>query len=194
MSGEIYTMVGNSMNPTLFEPMILEITRPDRYCPGDVVVFSDRNKTRTTVHRIVKCTPSGFITRGDNNLTEDQPIIQEDILGKVVAAYRGEKRFKIRNGKYGYREHRYLQTRKRLFPYFIKMFTFWYHLLSGSGICIHLLPKKFKPRIIQYQNRQAHLFIGSLMVGRYDVHRRHWIIFRPWRIFIDEKTLPLTNP
>lgn len=181
------------MNPTLFEPMILETTRPDRYCPGDVVVFNDRNKNKTTVHRIVKFTPTGFITRGDNNLSDDQPINQQDILGKVVAAYRGEKRFRVRDGKYGYRIHCYLQIRKRVLPGLIKMFSFWYHLLSGSGIFINFLPKKFKLRIIEYHNRQAHLYIGNILVGRYDVRRHHWIIFRPWRIFVDEKTLPLPS-
>ena len=180
------------MNPTLFEPMILETNRVDHYFSGDVVVFNDSNK-RIIVHRIVKLTQTGFITRGDNNLTDDEPIIQPDILGKVAAAYRGEKRYRVGDGKYGCMLHRYLQIRKILFHYLIKIFTFWYHLLSGSKVFINLLPKKYKPQIIQYQNRQAHLYIGKIFIGRYDARRCHWVIFRPWRIFVDEKTLPLPN-
>ena len=192
MSERIYSMVGNSMNPTLSEPMILETILSDRYYLGDVVVFNDRKK-KTIVHRIVKLTETGYITRGDNNLTDDEPIGYHDILGKVVASFRGEKRYNVSGNNYGYLLHCYLQIRKRLLLHFIKIFTFCYHLLFGLRILTHLLPQKYKPQIIQYQNEQAHLVIGKILIGRYDVRHHHWIIFRPWRIFIDERKLPIPN-
>ncbi len=104
-------MSGSSMNPTLCEPMILETSRFEHYSRGDVVVFTYKNGN-TIVHRIVKRTKFGFITSGDNNLTDDEPIVQHDILGKVVAAYRGEKCYRVSEGKNGYRVHRYLQVQK----------------------------------------------------------------------------------
>ncbi len=192
MSERIYSMVGNSMSPTLLEPMILEIIKVDHYYCGDVIVFSHMNK-KNIVHRIVKVTANGYITRGDNNLMDDEPIDYHNIHGKVVAAFRGVKRYKVSNNKYGYLLHRYLQIRKMVLLYCSKTLAFGYHLLSGSDIFANLSPKKYTPQIIQYQNRQAHLYIGKILVGRYDVRRRHWIIFRPWRIFINEKTLPLPN-
>ncbi len=178
------------MNPTLVEPMILETEPADCCNLGDVVVFIDRNK-KAIVHRIVKQNISGFITRGDNNLTDDEPIVKQDILGKVVAACRGEQRYRVSGGKYGYLLHRFLQVRKIFLSYFIKLLSFWYRLFSGSGFFIKLLPQKNKPKIIQYQNGQAHLYIGRIFAGRYDVRLSRWIIFRPWRIFVDEKSLPL---
>jgi signal peptidase I len=180
------------MNPTLLEPMILETITADCYYRGDVVVFHDRKK-KTIVHRIVKLTETGYITRGDNNLTDDEPIDYHDILGKVVAAFRGKKRYTISSNKHGYLLHRYLQIRKTLLHYSIKILSSCYHLLSGSGIFVNLLPKKYKPQIIQYQNQQTHLVIGKILIGRYDVRRHHWVIFRPWRIFIDERKLPIPN-
>ena len=185
-------MVGISMAPTLVEPMILETELADYYHIGDVVVFVDRNR-KTIVHRIVKQTRHGFITRGDNNLTNDEPIVQQDIRGKVVAAYRGEKRYRVNGGKYGYLLHCLLQIRKKKLNFFRKILSFWYYMLSGSGFFVKLLPQKYKPKIIQYQNAQAHLYIGNFLAGRYDLRLKRWIIFRPWRIFVDEKSLPLSN-
>ena len=189
MSERIYSMIGSSMNPTLFEPMILETSKADRYYPGDVVVFNSKNKT--IVHRIIKVNQTGYITRGDNNLNDDEPIDFHDILGKVIMAFRGNKRYKVCGNKQGYLLHRYLQIRKKLLHRFIKVFVFGYHLLSHSGIFVHFLPPRYKPRIIQFQNGQAHLYMGTILVGRYNVRRHNWVIFRPWRFFIDEKKLPI---
>jgi signal peptidase I len=104
ISEKIYSMVGISMVPTLVEPMILETEPADYYNPGDVVVFIDRNG-KTIVHRIVKRVGSVVTTRGDNNLLDDEPIVRQNILGKVVAAYRGEKRYRVGGGKSGYLLH-----------------------------------------------------------------------------------------
>jgi hypothetical protein len=84
-----------------------------------------------------------------------------------------------------------LQIRKVFLGHFIKFLSFWYHLLSRPGFFIKLLPQKSKPRIIQYQNGQAHLYIGKIFAGRYEKRWKRWIVFRPWRIFVDEKSLPL---
>ncbi len=192
MSEKIYSMSGNSMKPTLSEPIILEVFRAEQYNRGDVVVFSDRN-SHNIVHRIVKLTESNFITRGDNNLMDDEPIIQANISGKVVAAYRGEKRYRLSEGKNGYRLHRYLQIQKIILRYPQRILSFGYRLLSQPHFFTKLLPRKYKPKIVQYQNCLAQLYLGKILVGRYDVRRQNWIIFRPWRIFIDEKTLPKPN-
>ena len=185
-------MSGNSMIPTLSEPMILETSRAEQYSQGDVVVFTDRNRN-TIVHRIVKITESGFITRGDNNFADDEPIVQQDILGKVVAAYRGDKCYRVSEGKNGYKVHLYLQIRKNILRYPLRLLSLGYHLLSRTDFFTKLLPRKYKPKIIQYQNSQAQVYIGKILAGRYDVRRQHWIISRPWRIFVNEKSLPHPN-
>ena len=188
ISEKIYSMSGNSMYPTLSEPMILETSTAEHYRQGDVVVFTKKN-CNTIVHRIVRLTNSGFITRGDNNLKDDEPIVQQDILGKVVAAYRGEKQYRVSEGSYGYRLHCYLQIRKNILRYPLRSLSFCYQILSRTDFFKKLLPRKYKPKIIQYQNSQAQVYIGKILAGRYDVRRQHWIISRPWRIFINEKRL-----
>jgi signal peptidase I len=96
--------VGPSMNPTLREPEMLEIVpndnRPLRV--GDVVFFLPPQNDQPVVHRIVRVTPAGMSTLGDNNTQEDTFLLQpKDIKGQVVAAWRGQKRRKIAGGLQG---------------------------------------------------------------------------------------------
>ena len=70
--------VGPSMNPTLREPEIMEIMpydgRPVRV--GDVVFFLPPEADQPVVHRIVRVTPAGISTLGDNNTREDAFLLQ----------------------------------------------------------------------------------------------------------------------
>lgn len=191
MTASIFTMSGMSMLPLLSEPMILETIQPAHYRRGDIVVFGGENGDRSTVHRIVRVTTEGYITRGDNCLVDDRPINRKDILGKVVFAYRGEKRFRVLNGHRGYLLHCTLQFRKKRMSPVFRILSYPYNLISRSQLVVRLLPEKYKPRIIQYGNGQAHLFIGTTLIGRYHRPAGHWIIFRPWRILVDEKALPV---
>ena len=89
---------GPSMNPTLREPEIMEIMpyagRPLRV--GDVAFFLSPEADQPVVHRIVRVTPAGISTRGDNNTRADTFLLQsKDIKGQVVAAWRGQKRRNI---------------------------------------------------------------------------------------------------
>ena len=86
--------VGPSMNPTLREPEIMEImpydSRPLRV--GDVAFFLPPEADQPVVHRIVRVTPAGISTLGDNNTQEDAFLLQpKSIKGQVVAAWRGQK-------------------------------------------------------------------------------------------------------
>jgi hypothetical protein len=61
--------VGPSMNPTLQEPEVMEIMP---YCnrpmhAGDVIFFLPPEGDQPVVHRVVRVTPAGISTRGDNN-------------------------------------------------------------------------------------------------------------------------------
>src|ERR1035437_1916387 len=92
---------GPSMNPTLREPEIVEVMpydgRPLRV--GDVAFFLPPEADQPVVHRIVRVTPAGISTLGDNNTREDAYILQpKSVKGRVVAAWRGQKQRKIAGG------------------------------------------------------------------------------------------------
>ena len=55
---------------------------------GDVVTFRAADNAYVT-HRIVSKTGNAVITQGDANNTQDSPITEGDIVGKVVSVWRG---------------------------------------------------------------------------------------------------------
>ncbi len=96
--------IGSSMNPTLREPAIMEIVpyngRPVRV--GNVVHCLPPGTEEAIVHRVVRVTPAGMVTRGDDNPRDDgMPLQPQHIYGRVVAAHCGRKRRRIAGGAMG---------------------------------------------------------------------------------------------
>lgn len=100
----LFAHTGISMNPTLTSSDLLEVRcyngKPAR-C-GDVILFTREDHSQPFVHRIVKLSGSGVITRGDNATADDPWQLQpHEIFGQVVAACRGNKRRSIAGGNRG---------------------------------------------------------------------------------------------
>ena len=49
---------------------------------GDIVVY--KNEQGFTIHRVVKMAEETFITKGDANNIDDQPVKYEELLGKTI--------------------------------------------------------------------------------------------------------------
>lgn len=188
--------VGPSMNPTLREPEMMEImpydSRPLRV--GDVAFFLSPEADRPVVHRIVRVTPAGISTLGDNNTQEDIFLLQpKDIKGQVKAAWRGQKRRKIAGGLQGRLTSRRLRWRRVLDRGVSSLLHPLYHALSHCGLIARLLPAPFRPRVVVFQTQgrdQFQLLLGQRIIGRYDDQKRQWQIQRPFRLFVDERVLP----
>lgn len=201
----VYT--GTSMNPTLVEPELLEV-KPygaKRVWPGDVVCLKSPEADMTVVHRVVSVGPrsgrptdgrpqEGIRTRGDNNLQDDPWVLQpEDIIGRVTSAQRGARRRKVPGGRQGLvvlRRARFGQMIWRcagLVPHKL------YSLVAGLGPFDRLLPRGLRPRLVRFDARYRvflKLLSGRLTVGQYDDRREEWRIRRPFRLFVDEESLP----
>ena len=188
--------VGPSMNPTLREPEIMEImpydSRPLRV--GDVAFFLPPEADQPVVHRIVRVTPAGISTLGDNNTQEDTFLLQpKSIKGQVVAAWRGQKRRKIAGGLQGRLTSRWLRWRRVLDRGVSPLLHPLYQALSHRGLIAWLLPAPFRPRVVVFhaQGRdQFQLLLGRRIIGRYDDHRHQWQIQRPFHLFVDGRALP----
>jgi hypothetical protein len=184
------------MNPTLREPEIMEIkpyeNRPVRV--GDVVFFVSPETAQSVVHRIVRVTPAGLCTLGDNNTKEDTFLLQiESIKGQVVAAWRGQKRRKIAGGYQGRLTSRWLRWRRVLDRSVAPLLHPFYRAISHWGLIAWLLPAPFRPRVVVFHARgrdQFQLFLGQRIIGRYDDQRHQWQIQRPFRLFVDGRILP----
>ena len=193
--------VGLSMNPTLREPEIMEImpynNRPLRV--GDVAFLLSPKADQPIIHRIVRVTPAGISTLGDNNTHEDTFLLQpESIKGQVVGAWRGQKRRKIAGGFQGRLTSRWLRWRRVLDHGGSHVLHPLYYALSRRGLIARLLPASLRPRIVIFQTRgqdQFWLLLGQHIIGRYDDQTRQWQIQRPFRLFVDERVLqrPLSS-
>lgn len=188
--------VGPSMNPTLREPAIMEIVPYNNRTlrVGDVVFFLSPKNDQRVVHRIVRVTPAGISTLGDNNTREDTFLLQpKNIKGRVVAAWRGQKRRKIAGGLQGRFTSRWLRCRRVIDRGVSHLLHPLYHALSDWGLIARLLPHSFRPRVIVFKTQgleQFQLLMGQRIIGRYDNQRHHWQIQRPFRLFLDGTTLP----
>ena len=186
---------GPSMNPTLREPEMMEISpydnRPLRV--GDVAFFLSPEADRPVVHRIVRMALEGISTLGDNNTREDAFLLQpKDIKGQVVAVWRGQKRREIAGGLQGRLTSRWLRSRRVLDRGASHLLHPFYRALSRWGVIAWLLPAPFRPRVDVFHTRgqdQFRLLLGQHSIGRYHEQKRQWQIQRPFRLFVDERAL-----
>jgi len=186
---------GPSMNPTLREPEMMEVVpydnRPLRV--GDVAFFLSPEADQPVVHRIVRVTPAGISTLGDNNTQEDTYLLQpKHIKGQVVAAWRGQKRREIAGGLLGRLTSRWLRWRRGLDRGVSPLLHPLYQALSCCGLIARCLPAPFRTRVVVFQTKgqdQFRLMLGQHIIGRYDDQKRQWQIQRPFRLFVDERVL-----
>ena len=184
------------MNPTLREPEVMEIVpygnRPSRV--GDVVFFLPPETEQPIVHRVVRVTPSGISTLGDNNSREDTVLLQPtDIKGQVVSTWRGRKRREIAGGFQGRLTSRWLHWGRIPGSGVSYLLHPLYSALSRSGLTVRLLPASLRPRVVVFQaqgQEQVRILMGQQVIGRYDTRKRQWQIQRPFRLFVNERMLP----
>ncbi len=87
--GELRLRVtGTSMLPAIRPGDLLHVRRcaPDDAEPGDVVLFL--RHSRLFAHRLISCTETQLLTRGDGRATFDPPVTTQELLGKVVSVTR----------------------------------------------------------------------------------------------------------
>jgi SynChlorMet cassette protein ScmC len=188
--------IGPSMHPTLREPEIMEIMPYGSrlWRVGDVIFFLSPKADQPVVHRIVRITPAGIATLGDNNSLEDAFLLQpESIKGRVVAAWRGQKRRQITGGLQGRLTSHWLNWRRILDHGVSPLLHPLYQALSHWGLVARVLPAQFRPRVVVFNARgreQFQLLLGKRIIGRYDESRQQWQIKRPFQLFVDGKALP----
>ena len=189
--------IGSSMNPTLREPEVMEIMPYDggSLRVGDVAFFFPPGAELAVVHRIVRVTPAGISTCGDNNTQEDAFLLRpEDIKGLVVAAWRGrEKRRKLAGGLQGRLASRWLLWLRGLDRRLSPLLHPFYQALSRWQLIARLLPASFRPRAVIFHVRgkdQLQLLLGRRIIGRYDDQRHQWQIQRPFQLLVDARGLP----
>jgi len=194
----VYT--GPSMNPTLAEPQLLE-TESVAQAPvrvGDVVCFRSPRDGITVVHRVVEAGPDGIRTRGDRNPTMDPWTLQpEDLIAKVVQTRRGETTGGVPGGRAGLLVARSGRLRLALGRLARRTLRGVYRGLAGTGaparVWSRMAPVSLTQRVVRFGTgplAEYRLFFGERPVGRWDRRRCTWVVDHPFRLIVDERTLP----
>ena len=188
--------LGSSMNPTLKPGDCLLILPYDgrKVCKGDVIVFIPPAGHSQIVHRVVSVNPSGIKTRGDNcNQVDDWVLSPGHILGRVVSARGVNRRRRIFGGPLG----KLIAVTVRVIHAVDSCVSFLlrpaYREFARAGIFIRLLPAQMRPRVISFSRdagTELQLVMGRRVIGRWLEGKSGWHIRRPFRLFVDEESLP----
>ena len=77
-----FQIASNSMAPAITTNDLIVVHLNDDIKENDIVTFEDGDSFVT--HRVISVTDQGYITKGDANNSEDQAILKEQVVGKVV--------------------------------------------------------------------------------------------------------------
>lgn len=168
---------------------------PQTVHPGDVVLFTDPSRGQV-VHRVMAIDSQGVITKGDNIPNVDDRILApQEIQGRVTAIQRQGRTLPVPREVPA---ALYLLKGRQWFDRAIfGLLQPLYHRLAQSGLFQGRLAAWMKPRLI-YLSRGANpewqLWLGKLLIGRKKAHQPEWSIRRPFRLFVDEASLPNQPP
>lgn len=77
-----FEIISGSMSPTIEKGDMIIVKLDTEYNVGDIISFKDNDSVIT--HRIVEKNDNYYVTKGDANNTTDNPIKENQIIGKTV--------------------------------------------------------------------------------------------------------------
>jgi signal peptidase len=192
----IINHIGPSMNPTLQSGDALQIIPYDskKIRCGDVIVFIPPGGDRKITHRVISIDSKGVKTKGDNNKRIDSWVLSHDnIIGEVIYVQRGRGCRRVYGGPIG-----------QLFVVVVKAIRIMdsvisyllrpvYQQLASSGIFRRWLHGLVDIRVISFNRQEGpelQLLMGQQVIGRLLPGKSQWDIRRPFRLFVDERSLP----
>jgi hypothetical protein len=160
---------------------------------GDVIVFKPPGEDRLVVHRVIETGPGGIRTKGDRNNQIDPWVLNgEHIRGRVVSLERGMRRYVVGGGLTGMFHADLIRGLQRLDRCLSNILHPLYRRLSQTGVFRRLLPSSMAPRIVTFgrpDGTDMQILMGRQVIGR-RIAGTGWVIKRPYRLFVDEGTLP----
>jgi signal peptidase len=196
MDNTVINYIGTSMFPTLKTGDILRMVsyKERTIRVGDVVVFNNPYGRIPIVHRVVSFDKNGIRTKGDNKIAIDDCVLQpNDIIGWVVSAQRGKKEVKILSGFPGRIYALVLQAGKRMDIVVSTILRPAYRWFVKTGIFRKLFSRWIRTQVLCFKfgdGMEMQLQLGRRIIGRRFPGQDRWYIQRPFKIFIDESTLP----
>ena len=191
--------IGPSMNPTLKPGDRLHIIPYDgrEIQRGDVVVFIPPAGDSKIIHRVVSVNSHGIRTRGDNcNQLDPWVLDPGHILGRVAYSRRRNRRRRVFGGPVGRLLAVAIRGIHSIDSSVSELLRASYNRLARVGTFRRFLPASIEPRVISLSRpagTELQLIIGRRVIGRWLPGMTRWHIRRPFRLFVDEDSLP-RNP
>jgi signal peptidase I len=187
---------GDSMRPLFrpgdriqFVPCCIEDLRR-----GDVIIFIPPGQNERVVHRVVSTKPDGIRTKGDANSYRDAwGLRQEDIVGRAVSVERGGRVIPVAGGIAGRLLASLIRAVRTSDHFASHVLSPCYRGLARSGLFRMLLPTALRPKVITFErdgHREMQLVLGRRIIGRLTADAGAWAIRRPFRLIVEEGSLP----
>jgi len=161
---------------------------------GDVVVFNSPYGRTPIVHRVVSVNNEGVRTKGDNKLAIDDFILQPSkIIGRVFSIKRGRKSVTIFGGISGRIYAMVIGTGKFFDTALCIALRPTYRRFAQTGTFRKMFSRYIRTRISCFKcgdDMEMQLHLGRRIIARRFPGTGRWHIQRPFRLFVDEHTLP----
>jgi signal peptidase len=188
--------IGPSMNPTLKSGDRLQVIpyNGQKIRRGDVVVLTPPGGGSKIIHRVVSVDSQGIKTRGDNNNKCDPWVLSSDhIVGCVVSLRRGNRQLRVFGGLLGHLFAMAIRAINIIDLNLTSLLRPFYQRLAKAGFFRRWLPSWMKTRAISLRHpagTELQLLMGRRVIGRWLPGKTRWHIRRPFRLFVNEETLP----
>jgi signal peptidase I len=188
--------VGMSMYPLLRNLDVLYYDNNQSLSLGDIVIYKSNifGRESKITHRIISISDRCIVTKGDNNLKiDDKPVNRSDILGIVVYAKRGSRLIRVQNGTKGLIISKIVHNILIIKTVAVNSIGHPYNWISRMGILKKFWPIHAKQKVINLRRPgglESHLMVGKYLVAKKIPGNKNWIILPPFKLFIDEASLP----
>jgi signal peptidase I len=190
---------GFSMSPTIRRSDTLYVLpyNDTRVHIGDVVVFKSISQPIPTVHRVLRLDAFGITTMGDNNDSVDPHFLNSsDIIGKVVYLERRSKLKPVHGGWSGSLVGRLMRLRRLLDYHASRIGHPLYELLARHKVFVCWPFCSMRTKVVSFTRNGTNdlqLLWRGRVIGWFVPEVGTWTIKRPFRLFVDQSTLPVIS-
>ncbi len=184
------------MNPTLKPLDILHVVpyHGRKILCGDIVVFADPDNGKHITHRVISVDCEKIRTLGDNNKDIDKYFLSTgNIIGRVDYVQREDMILRINGGFPGRLSAFRVRAIKKINLILSYVLHPFYHMLASSGVfrpMLFFMPKIRAIRLNKNGREEFQLLLGNRMIGRRLPEKARWHIAKPFKLFVDESSLP----
>ena len=194
----ILRYIGGSMLPTFREGDELLVIPLGEAFPrrGDVIAFNLPGEDRTIVHRVEAVSDGSIRTRGDASGSPDPWVLQMANIRGRVEFFRSDRGWRrARTGRAGRVVAGTVAIRRGIRALATPALDPVYRAL-GSSRLLKRLGQAFPTQLICYQRSpgpEYQLRLFGLTIGRCLPGRKRWRIRTPFRLVVDEQSLPTSS-